>query len=89
MPHDAHQPVSPDELFFDRELSWLSFNGRVLEEARNPDTPLLERLKFLAIFSKNLDEFFMIHIPGLHDRANAPSAITVCGLEPITPMPQM
>lgn len=51
--------------FFDRDLSWLSFNGRVLDEAQSPAVPLLEKIKFLSIFSSNLDEFYRVRMPVL------------------------
>ena len=69
-------PLLPDNRYLDRELSWLAFNQRVLELAEDPLVPVLERANFLAIFSSNLDEFFMVRVAGLKRRIAAGMAVT-------------
>ena len=64
-------PLDASELYVNRELSWLDFNDRVLQLAEDESVPLLERLKFLAIYASNLDEFFMVRVAGLHDQVDA------------------
>ena len=68
---DVPQDLKDPALYSNRELSWLAFNQRVLELAEDPAQPLMERLKFAAIFTSNLDEFFMIRVAGIHDQVDA------------------
>ena len=75
--------LSDPQYYFNRELSWLEFNNRVLHEACDPRSPLLERLKFLAIFSSNLDEFFMVRVAALKQQVAAKvSKLSPDGLTP-------
>jgi polyphosphate kinase len=84
-PRPAEIGVVPSrsQFFFNRELSLLEFHGRVLEEAFDKTNPLLERLKFLSIFSSNLDEFFQIRVSGLKEELQDSHVVSADGLTPV------
>ena len=82
----ALPPLEP-EMFINRELSWLDFNSRVLFESEECTNPLLERVKFAAIFASNLDEFFMIRVAGIKRKVDV--GIAVPGPDGRTPVEQL
>ena len=83
----AEVDLEDPSLYFNRELSWLDFNARVLEQAEDSSVPLLERLRFCAIYTSNLDEFFMVRVAGLTDQVEA--GIDARGPDGLSPSEQI
>src|SRR6187549_3701813 len=82
-PEPPSKRFSAPENFINRELSWLEFNRRVLEEAQDATQPLIERVKFLSIFSSNLDEFFEIRVAGIKQQIESETSdVGADGLSP-------
>src|SRR5215475_3126818 len=82
-PQTAHERFGDPKNFINRELSWLEFNRRVLEEAQDATQPLIERVKFLSIFSSNLDEFFEIRVAGIKQQIESETShVAADGLSP-------